>query len=376
MKRHSAVATMNDQLRDELLLSMVSGIGPRMRQLLLERFGAAGAILDAPIGQLTEVQGIGPKTAANIRDARQALDPDHEMDLCRENNIDIIAIDDPRYPRSLREIPDPPSILFVDGTFEPHDALSIAIVGSRHCTEYGRRHAKRLAGELCRAGLVVISGMARGIDSAAHQGAIEAGGRTIAVLGSGVLEIYPPENKGLAKQIAEQGAVVSESPPLMKPQGHQFPQRNRIISGMTLGTIIIEASERSGALITARQAYEQGREVFALPGPVDRRTSKGCHQLIRDGAALIETADDIIEALGPLVEGFTDDRGQKVNHPAELQLNEVERKILDAIQQESTLIDSIISETGFPAHQVMATLSVLEIRRLIRKTGGTSVLRL
>ena len=224
--------------------------------------------------------------------------------------------------------------------------------------------------------MTIISGLARGIDAAAHRGALAAGGRTIAVLASGVVNIYPPEHDKLADEIAAQGAILSEAPPYAEPLSGTFPQRNRLISGLSLGVIVIEAADRSGALITARHAMEQGRDVFAVPGNVDSRTSRGCHRLIRDGAKLVESADDVLEELGPLVEAASRDDGQEIHHPAELMLNEVEQQVLAAIESQSTSIDQIVSQSGLPVPQVLSTISVLEMRRLIRRLSGTTVMRL
>jgi DNA processing protein len=258
---------------------------------------------------------------------------------------------------------------------KPQDELAIAIVGSRHATSYGLAQAERLAGSLARTGLTIVSGLARGIDAAAHRGALAAGGRTIAVLGSGVLTIYPPEHRDLAAQVESQGAMLSEAPPHSPPIGGAFPQRNRIISGMSLGVIVVEAGLGSGALITARLAMEQNREVFAVPGRVDNRMSHGCHRLIRDGARLVETADDVLEELGPLAAPASDASGQAVHHPAELLLNECERHVLAAIDGEATTIDSLVTLTGLEVAQVLATLTVLEMRRLVRRKGGGAVQR-
>lgn len=261
------------------------------------------------------------------------------------------------------------------GALRPDDALAIGMVGTRHATPYGLRQAERLAGGLARAGLTVISGLARGIDAAAHHGALASGGRTIAVLAGGVMNVYPPEHGPLAEEVVAHGALLSESPPRCEPLAGAFPQRNRLISGLSLGVIVVEAADRSGALITARHAMEQGREVFAVPGNVDSRTSRGCHQLIRDGAKLVESADDVLEELGPLVEAAPRDDGQVIRHPAELLLNELERQVLAAIHSEATAIDQIVSDTGLPVAQVLSTLSVLEMRRLVRRLSGTTVLR-
>jgi len=299
------------------------------------------------------------------------------MGLALSSDIRIIAEYDDAYPRVLRDLPDPPGILFVKGRIIPSDALAIAIVGARHATHYGLDQAERLAGGLARAGFTVVSGLARGIDAAAHRGALSAGGRTIAILASGVLNIYPSENKELSEQIAAQGAVVSESPPRFEPLAGMFPQRNRIISGVSLGVVVVEASVRSGALITARHAAEQGRDVFAIPGPVTSRMSHGCHRLIRDGAKLVETVEDVLEELGPLVAAAPSHvDGSDIHHPAELSLNDLERQVLSAIPQQPATIDTVIAASGLTAPQVLSTLSVLEMRRLIRRLSGNLILRL
>lgn len=364
-----------EELADALLLSLVSGVGPKTRQALLERFGAPAAVLAAAPSELRGVSGVGPKLASAIVRARQEIDVAAEIELCRQRQVAIVTQHDPAYPRALQEIHDPPAVLFVRGGIEPCDALAVAIVGSRHATRYGTEQAERLATSLSRAGLTVISGLARGIDAAAHRGALNAGGRTLAVLGSGVLNIYPPEHHELAREVSSHGAVVSESPPRTAPISGAFPQRNRLISGMSLGVIVVEAALQSGALITARHAMEQGREVFAVPGPVNSRMSRGCHQLIRDGARLVETADDVLEELGPLVAAATRRDGAVVHHPAELLLNEAEQQVLAAVGAAPTSIDEVISVSQLPTPQVLATLSVLEMRRLVRRLSGNIVLR-
>ena len=298
-----------------------------------------------------------------------------KSELCRQRGIEIIIEADSRYPRNLLEIHDPPGALFVRGELTPDDSLAVGVVGTRHGTQYGLRTAERLAGSLARAGLTVVSGLARGIDAAAHRGALAAGGRTIGVLASGVTNIYPPEHVRLADEVVAHGALISESPPDGEPLAGMFPQRNRLISGLSLGIVVVEAAERSGALITARHAMEQGREVFAVPGNIDSRASRGCHRLLRDGAKLVETVDDVLEELGPLVEAVPRDDGQTIHHPAELLLNEQEQQVLAAIDGEATPVDRIIAETGLPAPQVLATLSVLEVRRLVRRLSGTTVVR-
>ena len=255
------------------------------------------------------------------------------------------------------------------------DKLAVAIVGTRHATQYGLKQAERFGYSLARAGITVVSGLARGIDTAAHEGALNGGGRTIAVLGSGLGQIYPAENKGIADAIAADGAVISEYAPDAKPRGGMFPQRNRLIAGLSLATLVVEAPDRSGALITARLASEQNREVLALPGPITSRASRGCNQLIRDGAKLVQTIDDILEELGPLRNSVKTDSGHEVRNPSELKLNDIERKVLGAIEATSTSVDDVIRNSELPAHQVIATISVLEMRRLVRRGSGHSVTR-
>ena len=366
----------HDDLIDTLRLSLIPGVGPLMRRALLERFGSPRAVLDAAPNELREVPRVGPKLIEKITAADEEIDPQREIELCREHGVEILTEAHDGYPRVLREIHDPPGVLFVRGDLKSDDALAIAIVGTRHGSQYGLRQAERLAGSLARAGLTVVSGLARGIDAAAHRGALAAGGRTIGVLASGVLNIYPPEHDRLAADVVAGGALLSESPPRAEPLAGAFPQRNRLISGLSLGVIVVEAAERSGALITARHAMEQGREVFAVPGRVDQRTSRGCHRLIRDGAKLVETADDVLEELGPLVEAAPRDDGRVVHHPAELQLNELEQKVLAVVGTEATSIDRIVADSGLSVPRVLSTVSVLEMRRLVRRLSGSTVVRM
>ena len=358
-----------------LRLTLVPGVGPLTRRELLRCFGTAEAVLAAAPSELRAVAGVGPTLAGRIVRAGEEVDAEALLALCRQQGLQLLTDDSPDFPRLLREIPDPPGVLFVRGELQPNDALAIAIVGTRHASNYGRQQAEQLAGELARAGLTVISGLARGVDAAAHRGALRAGGRTLALLGSGVLNIYPPEHDELAEQVCHAGAVISENPPRSRPVSGTFPQRNRLISGMSLGVLVVEAGHRSGALITARHAMEQGREIFAVPGRIDSRTSHGCHRLLRDGAKLVESVDDILEELGPLVEATPQSDGRIIHHPAELQLNEQERLVLESIDVEATRIDDVAVASGLPVHRVLATLSVLEMRRLVHRVSGTLVRR-
>ncbi len=372
---HNDAPPPDDSLQATLLLSLIPDVGPRTYKLLMERFGTPQAVLAASPAELREVRGVGPKLCRQIVEARETLDPAAELELCRQNEITVLTRADPEYPRLLCEIPDPPAVLFVKGTLLTNDALAVAIVGTRHATRYGLDQAQRLAAGLARAGLTVVSGLARGIDAAAHRGTLEAGGRTLAVLAGGLLNIFPPEHKELSEAVASHGAILSEAPPGREPLSGTFPQRNRLITGLSLGLIVVEAADRSGALISARHAMEQNREVFAVPGRVDSRMSRGCHGLIRDGARLVSCVDDVLEELGPLVEPARDRDGREVRHPAELQLNEQERQVLDAIEIDATSIDQVAVTSGLPVQRVLATLSVLEVRRLVRRIGGNQVSR-
>jgi DNA processing protein len=364
-----------ETLADAVRLALVTGVGPRLRKALLDAFGTAGDVFAAAPSDLRRVPGIGAELARRIRAAKDEIDVQSEIDLCAAGNIRILTDHDDDYPRALREIHDPPAILFVRGQILPPDALAVAIVGARHATHYGITQAERLAGSLARAGLTIVSGLARGIDAAAHRGALAAGGRTLAVLGSGLLNLYPPEHAELADEVVAGGALISEHPPHSPPLAGAFPQRNRIITGMSLGVLVVEASTHSGALISARHAMEQGREVFAVPGRIDSRTSRGCHALIRDGAKLVETADDVLEELGPLVAPAQTAAGLEVHQPAELLLNDVEQQVLATVSNDATTIDDVISATGLPTGQVLATISVLEMRHLVRRLSGNTIVR-
>lgn len=360
---------------DSLVLSLVPGVGPRIRNILIECFETPTRILNASPSELRSVPGVGPKLSREIALAREQIDPEQTLALCREHDITILDQESPAYPPALNRIDDPPAILFVKGELLPRDTVAIAVVGTRHGTQYGLRQAERLAGGIAQAGYTVVSGLARGIDAAAHRATLAADGRTIAVLGSGLLNLYPPEHSRLFEDIQQQGAVISEFPPMSPPKSTSFPQRNRIVSGLSLGVVVVEAAARSGALISARLAMEQNREVFAVPGPVDSRNSRGCHQLIRDGAKLVENVDDILEEFGPLAEAIPCAQTGEIRHPAELQLNTQEKSVLNAIDAESTLIDNIVHDTGLSVQRVLSTVSVLEMRRLVRRLSGSTVCR-
>ena len=366
---------MDDDALAALQLNLIPGLGPRLQSLLIARFGSPADIFRATGQELLRVDRIGPKISAEITQSRSLDAARREAIRAEAQGIDIFSRDSASYPPPLNEIPDPPPVLYSQGDLLAADQLAVGIVGSRQCTHYGRTQAERLAAGFARAGVTVISGMARGIDAAAHRGALGAGGRTIAVWATGLLQIYPPDHKDLAVEIAANGALVTESPLDRTPQKGLFPQRNRIISGMSLGVIIVEAGRKSGALHTARHAMEQGREVFAVPGRVDSRASDGCHDLIRDGVVLVRSVDDVLESLGPLIQPVETAEQRTVYTPRELNLNDQERTVLDLIDAAPTPIDQVLEHAEMDSSRVLSTLTVLEMKKLVRRLPGSFVER-
>jgi DNA processing protein len=359
----------SESLLAALTLSCIPGIGPRTQSLLLSRFDTAANVLTQTTEALMSVDGVGPRIASSIVSAssEQAA---ILLDECRQLGVNLLQRSTDVYPASLENVDDAPAVLYCRGDYQQADSLAIGIVGSRRCTAYGRKQAEKIAGSLARAGFTVISGLARGIDAAAHRGALNAGGRTIAVLATGVREIYPPEHADLAIEVSRNGCLLSEHPLHQKPRPGLFPQRNRIISGLSLGVVVIEASRNSGALYTARHAYEQGREVFAVPGPIDSLASAGCHDLIRDGAILIRNVDDILAELGPLSTPTTTSDNVVVRNPREMKLNDQEQEVLNAISTSPVHVDDILRATKLDHSRVLSTLTVLEMRRFIRRLPG------
>ena len=370
--------TTTPAILDDVLLSIVEGIGARTYQRLLEKFGNATAILNASRSELSAYDFLKHDTLVQLTTARNRLDPTQIVELCAQDQIDILSLREERYPAQLRTIPDPPPILYVKGTLLPSDSFSIAIIGTRRNTQYGERQTERLTSALAQSGFTIISGLALGIDSIAHRATLKAGGRTIAVLGSGLHRIYPPAHKPLAQQIVESGGcILSEYPPLHPSAKWTFPQRNRIVSGLSLGVLVVEAPLRSGAMISARLAGEQGRDIFAVPGSIESPASSGCNQLIRDGAYITESVDDILGVLGPmrqsvLLPGITN----PVRHPNEVSLNDVEYRVLQHIGTTETSLDSIVTASGLEPQQVLAALTVLEKKRIIRQLSLVSFLRM
>ena len=363
---------------DDVLLSMVEGIGARTYQRLLEQFGNATSILDAARSDLSRFEFLKPNTLEQLTSARKRLDPTLIVELCRQDQIDIISLRDERYPKQLRMIPDPPPILYVKGSLLPSDTFSIAVIGTRRTTRYGEKQAERLTSALVQNGFAIISGLALGIDGAAHRTALNVGGRTLAVLGSGLHQIYPPEHRPLAQRIAESGGcVLSEYPPSHPSAKWTFPQRNRIVSGLALGVLVVEAPLHSGAMISARLAGEQGRDIFAVPGSIESFTSSGCHQLIRDGAYLTESVDDILSVLGPMRQSvLLPGMKEPIRHPNEIILNDIEIHVLQHIDRTETTLDSVIAASGLEPQQVLAAIAVLEQKRIIRQISPSAFVKM
>ncbi len=367
-----------------LALNLLPRIGPIRVRRLLERFETPQAILSGKRRELVMVPGIGEDMADQIGDWENRIDLAEEQRRIADHGISLVTLDDANYPAALRTIHDPPFLLYMKGTLLPGDAAAIGVVGSRRTTHYGKEQAKKLSFQLARAGFCIISGLARGIDTAAHEAALAAKGRTIAVLGSGIGNVYPPENQSLADRIAESGAVLSEFPVLYVPDKQSFPLRNRIVAGMSQGLLVVEAPARSGSLITANQALEQGRTVFAVPGPIDRPTSEGCHRLIQQGATLVCGAQDVIDELGMEINSlglefepeplFAQRSGSGPETPEkpkrQIELSEIERQILAELEQGNGTIDSLADVTGSHAGKVSATLLQLELKSLVKQLPG------
>lgn len=369
-----------------LKLIRADGVGPVTFGRILKRFGSVDAALGSSVSGLTKVEGIGFKTAERIAATRDAFDAEAELELAEKLGVWLVHSEDDRYPTMLKQIYDPPPVLYVKGTLGSADTLSVAIVGSRRCSLYGREQASRLAHLLAASGFTIVSGLARGIDTAAHHGALAAEGRTIAVQGCGLANVFPPENAKLFETVADNGACLSELPLQYEPLRENFPPRNRIIAGLSLGTIIIEAGSRSGALITAQTALESNREVMAVPGKVDSPLSKGPHQLIKQGAKLIEAVEDVMEALGYVgdqLKKHTAKASQEAAKKAEAPLFEASRvnlkgpesKVYATLGTEPLHSDEVISETGLPAGAVNAGLISLRLKGLIRHLPGNLFVR-
>ena len=380
--------------REELIywlaLKMVPGVGNVTYVHLVERFGSPRAVFFSSNEELFTLPEIGRKLASEIKSFAHWKAAERELSRTEKEGVTIVTYRDPLYPPNLREIYDFPPFLYVRGSLSTED-INVAVVGSRRASAYGRYITDRLARELAYAGFTIVSGLARGIDSCAHQAAIAAKGRTIAVLGCGIDLIYPPENKRLFDTIPSCGAIVTEYPFGTPPYGPNFPARNRIISGLSLGVVIVEAGEKSGSLITARLALEQGREVFAVPGGIDTAGARGTNRLIKQGAKLVEGVEDIIEEITPQIKKRIPDlQKQSTKHPppsledhptethvpfAEPQLTEGEKVLLSLISANPTDIDTLINNSGIEAKEILSLLLQLELKGLVTQLPGKRFIR-
>ena len=355
-------------------LNMISHVGPvRLRQLL-QTFGDPVAVLTAKRSALLAVHGINEVTADAIASWETTIDLSGELKRISDFGCQIVIPEDENYPELLRQIYDPPIVLYVKGTLSPRDKNSVALVGSRMTTSYGMNVARKLSYQLAYMGLTIVSGGARGIDTAAHQGALSGKGRTIAVLGTGINQVFPAENGPLFEKIISNGALITQFPFNRPADKQSFPIRNRIVAGMTLGTVVVEANLTSGALITANFAVEYGRQVFAVPGPIDSPRSKGCHDLIKKGAKLCEGAEDIVTEFEYLFPTSNKPSAGGAQLPG-LTLSEHEKLVFDALGTEELFMDEIIVKTGLPASTVSVALLTLEMKKLVRQLPGKVFVR-
>ncbi len=343
--------------------TLIKGIGAVRLQALIQHFGDLETAWKANPIDLAGA-GLGAKLVERVIQARESVDLEKISEQIARQGIHILTWEDESYPARLREIDQPPPVLYLRGEYLPDDVFAVGIVGTRRVTPYGRQVTEEIASFLAANGITVVSGLARGVDAVAHTAALKAGGRTIGVLGSGVDRIYPPEHRALAEQMAERGAVVSDYAPGTPPDASNFPPRNRIISGLSLAVVVIEAGETSGALITAEFAAEQGREVFAVPGSILAPQSKGTNKLIQNGAQPLLSASDLMQALNLTRMG---------EHKAARKIlpgDEVEAKLLAALGEQPIHVDELGNQTGLPIEKVSATLTLMELKGMVRQVGG------
>ena len=353
-----------------LALGRIRGVGGVSFKKITARFADPAAVFRASAAELAEIEGLHRELIHSIANFNDWAEIDKEIQRARAAGIKMIPFSDAAYPASLRAIADPPPLLYVKGELRDNDSKAIAIVGSRSASDYGRRIARDLARGLASFGFTVVSGMARGIDGMAHESALQAGGRTLAVLGSGVDRAYPPEHEMLYRRISDSGAVISELPMGARPIAFNFPARNRLISGLSLGVVVVEATEKSGSLITASLAAEQGREVFAVPGEAGASRSRGSHRLIRQGAKLVETVEDIIEEIAPQLSRCNGDAAPASARSLPENSGPAARQIFALLKETSLQVDQVIEQSGLPAPQVLQVLLDLELQGFVCQTPG------
>lgn len=355
-----------------VLLSMVEGLGPKWLATLTKAFGTPQEVWHAPEAEIKAIPRIPRKVVADLIHKRDTLVPEQVLAKLQQAGIEFIFGDEQVYPPLLKEIFDPPKVLYIKGNPALLQLPMVAIVGARKASPYGLTVAEKLGRELAEAGICVVSGMARGIDTAAHKGALSVNGPTMAVLGCGVDVVYPAENRRLMLEIAKRGLVISEFPPGTGPAAGNFPVRNRIISGLSKGVVIIEAAEKSGSLITADCALEQGRDVFAVPGQISNPLNKGAHKLIKQGAKLVEDVSDILDELGTYSNSFDYSLSRKLS---KIDLTVEEKTLYNVISDEPVCSETLIEQTGLEPALVISMLLVMELKGLIRQMPGERYIR-
>ncbi|MGQ0793512.1 MAG: DNA-processing protein DprA [Deltaproteobacteria bacterium] len=361
---------MAEEWKYWIALRMISGVGEVLFRNLLARFKTPKNALEAGLRELQGVEGIGEKTAEAIKGFSNWDRVGSEISKIKKSGFRLVLLSDPDYPKNLSNVYNPPPFLYVIGELAPEDEAAVAVVGTRVPDRYGRMVAEKLSEELAGMNVVLVSGMARGTDSIAHAAALKKGARTIAVLGSGLDVIYPPENKKLYEQISRRGAVISEFPMGALPDAVNFPRRNRIISGLSLAVLVVQASEKSGSLITASFALEQGRDVFAVPGNVGNKQSAGTNKLIKQGAKLVESAEDILSEISSLGKFSRGSGGQKAESPDPDNLSQEERAIYLALGDGAAHIDQILQATGMDSGRALSALLSLELAGSISQLPG------
>jgi DNA processing protein len=365
---------MQQDLKYWLALNKVPKMGPVTIKKLWDHFGSAQAVWEAQAESVSKIEGLSKPALSSFLENRSRIDLDAEIAAVQRSGVNVYTLDDETYPGLLKHIYDPPPVLYVKGENIAPKERTVAIVGTRKASRYGLETAKKLGFELASLGFTIVSGLAAGIDTAAHWGALGAKGRTVAVFGCGVDVIFPSQNRGLAKEIAQSGALVSEFPLGTKTEKGHFPRRNRIISGLSMGVIVVEGHYDSGAMITAKSALDQGREVFAVPGNVELDQSKGPHWLIKQGAKLVESVEDVLEEFNMII---PEHRTQNTEHRAQMvqNLTAEERQIVAALSLEPKHIDSISIETRLAIPQVSSLLMMLEVKKFIRQLPGKMFVR-
>ena len=356
-----------------IALNLLDSVGPVRVRNLIKALGSPEAVFNASESDLLQAEGIGREVAKKICAQRGSADPAAEEQKAARHGVRIVSFVDDEYPEPLKNIYDPPLALYVRGTLEKRDRHAISVVGTRTPSHYGVGVADRLSYQLAKAGFVVVSGLARGIDTAAHKAALKGGGRTIAVLGSAHDKLYPTENKGLADEIAAQGAVISEYTMGREADRTTFPYRNRIVSGLCMGLLVVEASAQSGAMITSDMALEQGKSIFAVPGRIDTPSSRGPHQLLRNGATLVEDVDDILREFDSLLPTEKKQAAKETMKRPDVPLDDQEQAIVKALWQGGLDVDTLTRAAGLPSGKVSALLIGLEMKRVVRILPGRMI---